>query len=223
MKVTTDGCLFGAWAAEELKTQQIKINNALDIGTGTGLLPLMIAQKNNTINIDAIEIAEEAHQQASENILASPWKKSIASIYGDVTSFSFNKQYDAIISNPPFYENELHSPDTLKNKAHHSSRLSLQQLFSITYNLLTDEGYFFFLLPYKRNEEIEKLLQANDLFIHEKVLVKQSEQHNYFRLLFKGSKQKPNALIQKEIAICSTPPHYTHQFISFLKDYYLHL
>lgn len=223
MKVTTDTCLFGAWVAEELSIQKLKAKNILDIGTGTGLLPLMIAQKNAYIFQEAIEIEEEAYKQANANTFASPWKDNISIICGDVTRFSFPKKYDAIISNPPFYENELQSPNTSKNKAHHSSELTLQHLFALAYNLLAEEGNFFFLLPYKRNEEAEKLLQANNLFIHEKVAVRQSEQHNYFRVLIKGSKQKPVSLLQKEIAICSTPPHYTPEFISLLKDYYLHL
>jgi len=223
MKVTTDGCLFGAWAADELNSERLEIKNVLDIGTGTGLLPLMIAQKNNTINIDAIEIDEKAYQQATENILASPWKENIYTLNGDICNFSSRKKYDAIISNPPFYENELQSPDSLKNKAHHSSMLTLQQLFSITFNLLSDKGSFFFLLPYKRNEEADKLLSANNLFIREKVLVKQSQQHSYFRVLIKGSKQEIDSIPEREIAICTTPPHYSHEFISLLKDYYLHL
>lgn len=223
MKVTTDGCLFGAWAAEELSSQQLNPKNILDIGTGTGLLPLMIAQKKRNINIDAIEIDEEAYKQASENILASPWKENVYALYGDIRNFSFSKKYDAIVSNPPFYENELQSPDSLKNKAHHSSMLTLQQLFSITYNLLSDEGSFFFLIPYKRDEETEKLLNANNLFIKEKVLVKQSQQHSCFRILIKGCKQKVDLILQREIAICTTLPHYSSEFISLLKDYYLHL
>ena len=113
MKVTTDGCLFGAWIAENMKKESLLYNHCLDIGTGTGLLTLMLAQENE-IAIDAIEIDKDAFEQAVENVTASPWSGRIQVVHADVREFESENQYDVIISNPPFYERELKSDDAKK-------------------------------------------------------------------------------------------------------------
>ena len=113
MKVTTDSCLFGAWMARELQ-QLSGIQDIWDIGTGSGLLSLMVAQKNNVV-IDAIEIDPAAAAQASENSSASPWSENIRIIHEDVRTADPGKKYDVIISNPPFYEREL-PPATTEKK-----------------------------------------------------------------------------------------------------------
>src|SRR5258705_11795948 len=87
MKVTTDACLFGAWVANEVKSEKVKVKNVLDIGTGTGLLSLIYAQKNANIFIDAIEIEKETYEQAKENITASPFADRINLIHGDTKTF----------------------------------------------------------------------------------------------------------------------------------------
>src|SRR6266446_1218624 len=102
MKATTDGCLFGGWVACEIKNEKLKIKNALDVGAGTGVLSLMFAQKNPLAIIDAVEIDEDAYEQANRNIAASAFTNMINVIRGDIRSFSFTKKYDVIISNPPF-------------------------------------------------------------------------------------------------------------------------
>lgn len=101
MKVTTDGCLFGAWVSEKVRDQKSEIRTALDVGSGTGLLSLMFAQKNPSLTIDAIEMDEEAAQQAQENIGSSPWKNNINLVQADARTFQYPQQYDIIISNPP--------------------------------------------------------------------------------------------------------------------------
>ena len=101
MKVTTDACLFGAWAATEIEKEKWKMKTCFDIGTGTGLLSLMMTQKNNIL-IDAIEIDEEAAEQAKENIAASSWAAQITVIRENVANCMPAKKYDCIISNPPF-------------------------------------------------------------------------------------------------------------------------
>src|SRR5205085_2984467 len=102
MKVSTDACIQGAWTPIEPF-----VKNVLDIGTGTGLLSLMVAQRNNHILIDAIELDENAAQQATENIHASPWGDRINIVNGDIRNYTFNRQYDLIICNPPFFQNSL--------------------------------------------------------------------------------------------------------------------
>src|SRR5690349_10557815 len=105
MKVTTDACLFGAWVAEQMHNEKDKVQSLLDIGTGTGLLSLMIAQKNE-VNIDAIEIDKASAEEANENIQNAPWKEHITIQHQDILEYHPGRLYDAIICNPPFYENE---------------------------------------------------------------------------------------------------------------------
>jgi len=123
MKVTTDSCVFGAWVAGDMAREERKITTALDIGSGTGLLSLMIAQKND-LDIDAVEIDKEASLQSQENIAASPWKDRIQVENEDARQFRGVSKYDCIVSNPPFYENELTSERKTKNIAHHSEELT---------------------------------------------------------------------------------------------------
>jgi len=224
MKVTTDGCLFGAWAGKKIRSTKSEVRNTLDVGTGTGLLSLMIAQQSNA-KIDAIEIDKETYEQAKENIAKSPWADRINVIHGDVKEFSGLKQYDVIISNPPFYENELKSGSSKKNKAHHDDSLLLDDLLTIIQQNLKSDGEFYLLLPYKRNDEIETCFTKNKLTITQKTLVKQSTQHSYFRILLSGkhSENKKEDFITSEIAIRNKEEKYTPEFIDLLKEYYLHL
>lgn len=225
MKVTTDACLFGAWVADEVKSQKLKIKSLLDIGTGTGLLSLMLAQKNREIKIDGIEIDKETADQAKENVNASVWNDRINIIETDARSFSPKNKYDLIISNPPFYENELKSGSEKKNTAHHSSSLTLQELLSIIKEYLNDDGYFFLLLPYKRNEEIKNLFKDHQLHISKIVFVRQSTKHDFFRIMLKGkiNGQQVDETEIEEFSIWDEKQNYTPEFVDLLKDYYLHL
>jgi tRNA1Val (adenine37-N6)-methyltransferase len=225
MKVTTDACLFGAWVANEVKSEKVKVKNVLDIGTGTGLLSLMYAQKSANIFIDAIEIEKETYEQAKENITASPFADSINLIHGDTKTFSFTKKYDLIISNPPFYEKELRSVDQKKNIALHNSGLSLEELLSVIKSNLSVGGIFYLLLPYKRNEEIKKVLFEKDLSILKIIFVKQSTNHDYFRIILTGKLKDENEIetIIDEISIWDDRQQYTEEFKELLKDYYLYL
>jgi tRNA1Val (adenine37-N6)-methyltransferase len=225
MKVTTDACLFGGWVAEEIKNEKLKMKNVLDIGTGTGLLTLMFAQKNPLTHIDAIEIDREAAMQAKENASGSSFSERINIIHGDVKTFSFRKKYDCIISNPPFYEKEVRSDDERTNMAHHGSGLLFEDLLNIIKQNLSTSGVFYLLLPFKRNEEIKKILFKQNLFVSKLVLVKQSSQHGYFRLMIAGKLNHDGhaETFIEEISIWNHHPQYTDGFKELLKDYYLHL
>ncbi len=226
MKVTTDSCLFGAWSGRVIRSQPA-VPRLLDIGTGTGLLSLMLAQQHEAI-IDAIEIEKDAADQATENIAASPWADRVKIIHADAGKFRFRDKYNLIISNPPFYEKELKGDDVKKNIAHHNEGLLLPGLLAIVKNNLEIDGSFFLLLPYKRMEEFKNLFLENGLVIQRLLFVKQSVDHDYFRIMLEG-KFKPVAtnrvteIQEDQISIKDSEGQYTPAFINLLKDYYLHL
>ena len=152
-------------------------------------------------------------------------KNRITVINEDARTFSSNKKYDLIISNPPFYENELESPDEKRNLALHSHELSLKDLLQIISPNLSAPGTFFILLPYKRYDEIKTVLKKHELAIKEIILIRQSVNHNYFRMILTGSLKTEDAIETEinEISIWNDQQQYTKEFIELLKDYYLYL
>lgn len=221
MKVCTDACLFGAWAAENIMHN---VGNILDIGTGSGLLSLMLAQKNPAAKIDAIEIDEPAAMQAAANFETSPWKERLPVFNTSIQHFSesANQQYDFIICNPPFFENDLKSINKERNLALHSEALSLEELLlSIGLNL-KDDGSFAVLLPYHRTKYFEALAASKGFYCAEKVLAKQTPKHDYFRSMLHFVRTE-TAMVEKEIIIKNEHNEYTPVFVDLLKDYYLNL
>lgn len=218
MKVTTDGCLFGAWCAAALSNTG---GTLADIGAGTGLLSLMIAQKTS-LQIDAVELDEDAARQAGENVAASPWKDRVLVHHKDIIQYKNIIKYDHIASNPPFYENELAGTDLAKNRAHHDAGLRLPQLLDAVERLLAPDGSFFLLLPHKRKTEALSLLRARNWQVNELVTVRQSVLHGPFRLMIRVSRTSA-ALQEREMLIRDAQQEYTPEFVSLLRDYYLYL
>lgn len=221
LKVSTDSCLFGAWIADEVESERLKAKSALDIGAGTGLLLLMLAQKSYAV-IDGIEIDEPSFHQAHQNIETSPWKNRLQLFHADVKQFGFSKKYDLIISNPPFYEGELKSGAANRNVAMHDEGLKLDELVQVVDLNLTEDGSFAVLLPYVRSERMIELANDTNLHLQKHVQVKQSVKHRYFRslLLFNRMKTEP---VVESMAIKDENNQYTNEFVSLLKDYYLYL
>ncbi len=220
MKVTTDGCLFGAMIASKPFKEKRAV---LDIGGGTGLLSLMFAQKHAGSFIDVIEIDAHAFEQAKENIGLSDWKVRVQVIHADVKEYKFSKKYDLIFSNPPFYENEIKSTIHKKNIAHHGAGLVFEDLCRVIKKNLKSDGKFYLLLPFKREKYVEKALKENQLFMHEKIRVRQSTKHAYFRMIISGGHSGSVPEKASEISICNNQMQYTEEFIALLKDYYLSL
>jgi len=223
MKVCTDACLFGAFAANRLP---LTAHRLLDIGTGTGLLSLMLAQKNLNAVIDAVEIDEAAAEQAKENFNNSPWKERLnvhnTSIQKFANPLIYQSKYDVIFCNPPFFENDLKSENKQRNLALHSNALSLEELISIVDSLLEKDGSFFCLLPFHRTKHFEELLMKSKLCVKEKVLIKQTPTHDYFRTMFWIDKFS-TVFTQSEIIIMKEKNEYSKGFRKLLGEYYLGL
>jgi tRNA1Val (adenine37-N6)-methyltransferase len=227
MKVTTDSCFFGAWTADQIQNSNTdscrdKIRNVLDIGTGTGLLSLMVAQ-HNELEIDAVEIDDETAEQANENVEESPWRNRIRIFNKDILSFRPQKKYDCIISNPPFYENELASHLNKKNIAHHSQQLTIAQVLNFIQSYLNEEGLFFLMYPFKRKEEVERMVAQNELNIINSIILHQSVNHAPFRVIIKGCRKNIVPGEQTSISVWDENQEYTAAFTRLLKDYYLNL
>lgn len=221
MKVCTDACLFGAYTADLIHEEKMACNTILDIGAGTGLLSLMLAQKTTAL-IDAVEIDKAAYDQASENIKRSPWKERLHVFNEDISLFSPGKKYDVIISNPPFFEGDLKSADANKNTAKHDTALTLQQLLSVVKVQLNEAGVFAVLLPYQRAAHCIETAEQIQLYCFQKTLAKQTAKHPYFRgLLFFSGQQK--TMDEEIIIIKNEDGSYSDRFAFLLKDYYLHL
>ena len=221
MKVTTDACLFGAYIAEIISNSKLKIKNCLDIGTGSGLLSLMLAQKTNLL-FDIVEIDEASYLQTKENFKQSPWANRIKIFHEDILQFNPRNKYDCIISNPPFYENDLKSEHDSKNKAKHDTSLTLKQLLQIINDKLTEDGIFFILIPFHRTKYFEMESASFGFYLKEKILVKQTPKHDFFRSILFFSRGDTK-IKTSEIIIKDEAENYTKEFIYLLKDYYLHL
>jgi tRNA1Val (adenine37-N6)-methyltransferase len=216
MKVCTDSCMLGAWTALRLQDGD---NNILDVGTGTGLLALMLAQKSEA-TIDAIESDPDASAQAAENIISSPWANRIHEYKGDVRHYPFQSDYDFIITNPPFYESDLRSPEPTKNKAKHDLSLTLEELIKVIHSRLRANGRFSILLPYHRVDYFEKLAAVNDFFLIEKLTIKQTPKHDPFRSICLFGFQKQLKIIEEDWQIKDEAGKYSPEFIELMKDYY---
>ena len=215
MKVCTDSCILGAWTATRLNGAK----KILDIGSGTGLLSLMLAQKSDSF-IDTIEWDPESAAQAGENIAASSWHDRVRLMEGDVRNFSLSSDYDFIITNPPFYESDLRSPAGKKNKAKHDESLTLDELIKVIPGCLQVESAFSILLPFHRSGYFEKLAEANGFYLREKLIVKQTPKHIPFRSICLFSFQKPKTLVSDELSIKNEMGKYSLEFTALMDDYY---
>ncbi len=219
MKVCTDSCLFGAWIANKIEKEIIEPTTMLDIGSGTGLLSLMIAQKSNAI-IDAVEINEDAYFQTSENFKASKYRRRLQAFNSDVKDWNNHKQYDLIISNPPFFEGDLQSNNRNKNTAKHHDGLTLKDLLGFIKDHLKTNGHFSALLPFHRLAYFKDLVDENGFYLKEELLVRQSPKHAHFRGIVYCGTKKENINTQ-ELTIMDEDGNYTGAFNLLLRDYYL--
>lgn len=216
MKVCTDSCLFGAWIPLEKD-----IHTILDIGTGTALLSLMLAQRSDA-EIDSIEIEDNAYRQAEENISISPWKDRIRVHHGDIRDHEFDKKFDLIICNPPFYEKEMRSDLYTEKIAKHSLHLSLEDLLRSMDELLKENGKFAILLPYYRKEEFEKAAAEFSFYPANILLIKPTPKHVFFRYASVFSKNKRDTPLSSELTI-KADDHYSPEATALLSPYYLYL
>ena len=218
MKITTDACIQGTWTPIH-KT----VNKVLDIGAGTGLLSLMLAQRDIDITIDAIEIDAEAAAQAADNINASPWKERIDIYEGDIRSFTPAHKYDLIITNPPFFNNSLLSDKSSINAARHTQGLPYEDLQSAISRLLHEDGYYSVLLPYAEYQLWKEMQMSQGWQECGSLSVSHRPGAAVKRVVGLFSKWPATEVIKEQLVIKDEAQQYTAEFIQLLAPFYLDL
>ena len=215
MKVCTDSCVLGAWANVK-DAEQI-----LDIGTGTGLLTLMVAQRSEA-KITAVEIDAAAAAQAEENFADSPWKNRIVLAQKSLQQFGQEnqQQFDVIICNPPFFQASLKSPNQAKTIAKHTQELPFEDLLHFVKRFLTPEGIFYLLLPPAEAEIFRNLALKEKLFSVKELQLFTQPGGKHLRTIYAYSfQEKPSE--NQSLIIRNPDQTYTSEFAELLKDYYL--
>ncbi len=218
MKVGTDGVLLGAWASME------GCNNLLDVGTGSGLIALMLAQRNRSAVVTAIDIDKEACQQAIENVEASPFSDRVTV---EVSSFQKFKvdvagRYDLIVSNPPFFTKSLLPPDAGRADARHSVSLSLRDLLQGAHQSLLPHGRVALILPADRLTELAALSNHFGFALRRLTHVVPAPGKPVRRILAELSPEM-GGLEESELLIEEQRHHYSPAFTNLVRDFYLYL
>lgn len=217
MKIGTDGVLLGAWAPLENKPDSI-----LDIGAGTGVVSLMIAQRSNAENIEALEIDENAYEQCVENFEAAPWADRLFCYHAGLDEFvaEIDEPYDLIVCNPPFFSEVVSSGDVARDAARQSQWLPFEELLEGVAVLLAQEGTFATIIPFKEEERFLKLALSHELFPYQITHVKGKPNLEIKRSLIAFSFKK-NPIKKEELVIELSRHEYTDAYIALTKDFYL--
>ena len=215
MKVGTDGVLLGAWTPVE------NSHHILDVGTGTGLVSLMLAQRC-TANIDAVEMDEQAYKEAKFNFEQSDWSDRLHAVHSDFNDFTedSNTTYDLIVSNPPFFINSLKSSDPAFCLARHSDTLSFSQLITGAKRRLDCTGRLCVIIPIESCVDFRETARLNGFYLRQKTVVipKIGKEPKRVLLEFTLNKVYP---IDNELIILDRDGSYTNMFKSLTTQYYL--
>lgn len=215
MKVGTDGVLLGAWS---------NVHNAkqiLDIGTGTGLISLMLAQRSDEFAlIDGVEIDEAAFQQAAANVKASPWPHKVHIHHTSIQQFRTDKNYDLIVSNPPFFANSLRPPNEQRNRTRHNDELPFSELTEAAKRHLKPSGRFCVILPREEGNSFIQLAAKSYLFCNQKVAIKYKQSKPIERYLLEFSFTSNNR-IEYELLLSNEEGNWTETYRKIVAPFYL--
>lgn len=218
MKVGTDGVLLGAWAP---------INNnpfsILDIGAGTGIIALMLAQRTHAEQIDALEIDEDAYEQAVENFESSPWGDRLFCYHAGLDEFieEPEDEYDLIVSNPPFYSEDYKTENEQRDLARFQDAMPFEELVEAADLLLSENGIFALILPYKEEESFIALAKESELYPLKITRVKGTPKSEIKRSLLAFSRNEKAAIEIDELIIEIERHDYTPEYVELTKDFYL--
>ncbi len=217
-KVGTDGVLLGAW------TDTSHVMHALDLGTGTGLLALMLAQKNETVIIDAVEVQAEACRIAEANFMGSPWKKRLTLIQSSFQDLLVGSdfKYDLIITNPPFFIESLKNPASGKSIARHADSLSMEEILAGSAKLLQASGHLSIIYPYREAVLFEEFALKYNLYCRRKLLVRPLPAKAFERTLMEFGFGETNCREEEIIIEKGSRHHYSDEYKKLTGDFYLY-
>ena len=217
MKIGTDAVLLGAWTSLQNKPHSI-----LDIGTGTGVLALMLAQRSQADLIDALEIDDAAYEQCVDNFENSPWSDRLFCYHASLAVFTeeIEDQYDLIISNPPFYSENYKAQNEQRDLARHTDAMPFEHLFESASKLLSEKGIFSVIVPFSEENRIINFAQKFNLFPIRILNVRGNPSSKTVRSLMEFSFQK-NDISTHELIIENERHNYSQDYVSLTKDFYL--
>jgi len=217
MKIGTDGVLLGAWAPIEHAP-----NSILDVGAGTGVIALQLAQRSNASLIDAIEIDEDAYEQCTENFEESPWNDRLFCYHASFQEFvsEIDEQYDLIVSNPPFYSEDYKTRNPARNKARFSEALPTEHLINGAALLLSERGVFATIIPESSIITFLDIAKKAGFYLNKLVSVKGTPNSPIKRYLLALSFKK--TAFKEQSLIIETKRHdYTKEYLNLVQDFYL--
>ncbi|MDR3653567.1 MAG: methyltransferase [Paludibacter sp.] len=219
MKVGIDAVLLGVWASVD------KAKEILDIGTGSGLIALMLAQRNPNSFVDAIDIDTNAILQATENVNQSPWPNRISMQQISLQQFALTskKRYDLIVSNPPYFINSLKAPSESRTNARHTELLTHEELIENAIKLLHPEGRICIILPVNEGMECIDFTLKNGLTCSKRVVIFPKPTAGAKRLLLEFCLQKGQTDVSELVIESEERHHYSPEFTELAKNFYLKL
>lgn len=214
MKVGTDGATLGAYSSRR------DFHYALDIGTGCGLIALMLAQKS-TGKILAIDIDEPSVKQAASNFAASPWSGRLTSrcVSAQDLALEVGGIFDRIVSNPPFFNDSLKSPDARRTNARHNTTLSHRELAAAVNQLLSPDGIFDVILPVEVSIAFESIMYYSGLFLKEELIL-YSTADKPIRKIMSFSRSYSGVFDSADLIIRQDAQHHTQEYIDFTADFF---
>ncbi|CAD0001682.1 tRNA1(Val) (adenine(37)-N6)-methyltransferase [Flavobacterium chungangense] len=218
MKVGTDGVLLGAWAP--ISNNPFSI---LDIGSGTGIIALMLAQRTHAQQIDALEIDEDAYEQAVENFENSPWGDRLFCFHAGLDEFidEPEDEYDLIVSNPPFYSEDYKTSNEQRDLARFQDAMPFEDLIEAADLFLSENGIFAIILPFKEEKSFIALAKESELYPAKITRVKGTPTSEIKRSLLAFSRNENQEAEIDELVIEIDRHVYTPEYIELTKDFYL--
>lgn len=215
MKVGTDAVLLGAWV-------DVKPTDwVLDIGTGCGVLPLMLAQKG-IAKVHAVDLDEASVIEASENFQASQWSRQLFAFHADIRKFTMQCAYDLIISNPPFFINSFKCDADRRNQARHTdTSLTFSDLIATVRRLLKPDGRFVLVLPERESHDFIPLAEQANLYIHRKENIIPIEGKDPNRVNLEFHYGNPETVLVSDLIIRHKDGTFMDNYLDRIKDYYL--